>query len=95
MVSLDDFSDTPLSNTPAPALDAECRQFIAYVEGVAEDDTTSYAADILHLMIETVKRTGRVTDGQRDAVANVIEGARKRERNQHRGGSRRYEGWRR
>lgn len=92
-MSLDHLDDTPISDQPK--LSAEAELFISFLDGLLDSDTVSYAFDTIEGIRMTVKQTGRVTEGQRDAIANIQEGARKRERNARRGGSRRYEGWRR
>ena len=89
--SLDDFSDVPLSDTPK--LTPEAEVFVAYLEGLLDDDGVSYAADTLSSIMLTVRKTGKVTDPQRDAVANIVEGAKQHERTRARNArSRRYEG---
>lgn len=89
--TLDDFSDQPLSNSPQ--LSEDVQLFVDYLDVLATGDDTAYAGDTLRGMAETVKRTAKVTDAQRDAVANIVEGAKKHERSrQSSRRTRRYEG---
>lgn len=93
-MSLDDFGDTPLSDTPTHS--PEVVDFLDWLRDLASDSRTAYAADTLDGIAETVRKTNRISDGQRQAVENIVAGAQRgyetRERNRS---SRRYEGWRR
>lgn len=84
-MKIDKFSDTP--NDPE---DPAVEEFIEECRALAEAKDTLFAADTLHGIADTVQKTGRVTDNQRQAVRNISTGAERRERS-----SRRYEGWRR
>lgn len=83
---LDDLSTNP---TPLPD---DLEAFAVRCEELAQDDPTSYAADFLNSVAQTVRETLRVTDRQRAAIENIVKGARTHERVERRG-SRRYEGW--
>lgn len=92
--SLDDFSDAPLDDTPQYS--REVQAFIVYLESLLDDEAFDYAAHTLDGILTTVKRTGMVTERQRDAVGNIYDGTMRRQENERRGQrSRRYEGWRR
>lgn len=90
-MTFDKFSTTP--NAPE---DPAVEEFIEECRALAEAKDTHFAADTLHGIADTVLKTGRVTDNQRQAVRNIVAGAEQRERQREtRGWSRRYEGHRR
>ena len=92
--SLDDLDDTPLSNEPVYS--REVQAFIANLETLLEDPAFDYAAPTLDGILKTVKRTGKVTEGQSTAVHNIYNGTMARQDNERRDQRRfrrRYEGW--
>ena len=74
MAKLDDLNLDDTIETPCTA-DAE--EFLADVEQLIDEDHVQYARDFLTEVMETVRRCGRVTEGQRTAVENVDEGGHK------------------
>lgn len=73
----------------------EVDDFITRCEELAESPETQYASDTLLGIAETVRKRRVITAGQRQAVRNIVMGAQETEDRGPRGGSRRYEGWRR
>jgi hypothetical protein len=73
---------------PADARNTEWYRFLQEIEDLLPD--RQWAADTLEGIQETVERTHRVTQGQKDAVRNIRDA-------EGRGSHRRYEGhpWRR
>lgn len=100
MHPLDHLGTAPLDDRPRPALSDATRDWLAWLEALREDEQYGYADDTLAGIAETVRRTNRVTDAQRQAVHHIMDGAaRAADRHDRRRGgpgwSRRYEGWRR
>lgn len=98
-MSLDDLSDQPLDTqpvkplTPRP-LSPDVADYVEYLDGLCDDDTVGYAVETLQGIRRTVKETNRVTQGQRNAVQNIVSGGHERQGRFERGkGSRRYEGF--
>lgn len=92
-MSLDHLSNAPSSD--APTLRPAIAEYLAYVQDLVDDtEVYGYAVSTLRGIAETIRLTGRVTDGQKQAVRNIVNGAAEaqdaRERNRR---SRRYEGW--
>lgn len=92
-MSLDDLSDDPLSDRPI--LSPAVRDYLDYVDDlIGTPEVYAWAEDTLRGIRTSIHTTGRITDGQRRAVANIVDGAARgdaaRERNKS---SRRYEGW--
>ena len=84
---LQGLDDSPLGEEIDPRATAWYR-FVGDIEDLLATGRYTWAEDTLRDIQATVERTRRVTEGQQRAVTN-IENARGR------GGSRRYEGWRR
>ena len=81
---------------PSATDDPRGTEWYAFVEEIEEHiagERVAFAEDTLHSIAETVERTKVVTEAQRRAVRNIVQGARAaRER---RSSSRRYEGFHR
>jgi hypothetical protein len=93
-VDLSDFSDEPLNDQPT--LTPLVKEYLDWVNTLREDDQYSYAFVTLEGIARTIQGTGRITDGQRQAVRNIIDGAeRANDRHFAPKASRRYEGWER
>ena len=91
-MSLSDLTDDPLPPRTLSHADAE---YLAYVENLlGEDGTYAYATATIEGIVETIKATQRVTQGQRDAIRNIVRGGDEAQarRDAHRP-TRRYEGW--
>jgi hypothetical protein len=87
-------SDTPLA-APEDTRDAEWFRFVEEVGDLRDSGEVDWADETLEGISETVTRTRVVTAGQRQAVANIAARRRSARGPGTRGGSRRYEGWRR
>ena len=93
-MNLEDFSDAPLDDEPT--LDRETQVFVVWLESLIDDPGCQYALPTLTGILANVKRLGKVSEPQRDAVQNIYDGAVKREMaDARRRRSRRYEGWNR
>lgn len=75
MANIDDLpiDDTPLE-TPVTE-DAE--NFLAHVESLVDEEHVQYARDFLVDVMETVRKSGRVTEKQWIAVNNIEEGGQR------------------
>lgn len=96
-MSLSDLSTAPIPPPPLSAIDAE---YLAYVENLLGDDGTyAYATATIEGIATTIRATGRVTKGQREAISNIVRGgdelAARRDNARTGRRARRYEGWRR
>ena len=82
MANLDDLNldDEPIE-TPVSE-DAE--NFLAVVEGLIDEDHVQYARDFLQDVMESVRSSGTVTDGQWKAVNNIDEGGQRGKRSRSR-----------
>lgn len=65
-------------------------QYLLYLEGLIDDEDLSWALDTLDGIRGTIAQTRRITEGQRDAISNIVNRSRPRE--EKRGGSRRRTG---
>ena len=92
-MSLDVLSDTPI--VPHPMPDA-VREYLEYLDSLIDTDEVGYAIDTLRAIRTTIAERQRVSDGQRQAIHNIVAGAAEgqRRRETHTT-SRRYEGFRR
>lgn len=90
-MSLDHLDTTPLS--PDPALTPATEEYLTWLLGLLEDEQYHYAASTLEGIAQTIRATNRVTEGQRQAVRNIIDGAAEAASRDRRSGSRRYEGF--
>lgn len=93
-MSLDDLPTTPLSNLPT--LTEEVQDYLEYLDGLIDTpETYGWAEDTLRGIRVTIVTSGKVTPGQRTAIANIVSGAAQGDRSRERARmSRRYEGWR-
>lgn len=79
MATLDDLNiddaelETPISE------DAE--NFLAHVESFIDEGHVQYARDFLEDVMETVRKSGRVTENQWIAVNNIEEGGQRGKHN--------------
>lgn len=82
MANLDDLNldDEPIE-TPVSD-DAE--KFLAVVEGLIDEDHVQYARDFLEDVMDSVRASGTVTDGQWKAVNNIDEGGQRGKRSRSR-----------
>lgn len=70
----------------------EARAFLDALSDLLADRRYNFANETLSGIWDSVEGTLRVTEGQRQAVANIRRSVEERE-DKPRGGSRRYEGW--
>lgn len=93
---LSDLSDAPLSQLPTPT--PEATEYLDYLDmllGDADDAGFAWAADTLSGIRQTITLRGRVTDAQRHAVSNIVQGvASAKDAKARRGRSRLDEGFR-
>lgn len=90
-MSLSKLSDQPLSDQPT--LNGTARAYVDYLDNLIDTpELYGYAADTLRGIQTSIRQTGKVTSGQRDAVHNIVEGGNRAAETKHRS-SRRYEGW--
>lgn len=68
----------------------DTKHFLAHLEDLIGDDTLQWASSTLNGIHDSVQQSGKVTEGQRRAVANI----RKHQGDDtRRRPTRRYEGW--
>lgn len=84
-----DLGDDPLSDRPL--LTDEAQNFVELLSDLLDEGRFQFAADTLLGIRETVRATGRITDKQRQAVANIQQGVETRQAST--GWARRYEGY--
>lgn len=70
MAHLDSLSDDSI-------LDEDVENFLAYVEGLIDEEHVQYARDTLEGIMETVKKRNHVSDAQWKAVENIDEGGQR------------------
>lgn len=89
--SLEDLklTDEPLSVVSPPS-DDEIEAFLQEILQLQGDPRANFATETTNGIYESVKKTGRISEGQRRAIGNI---AASLERSNRFGGSRRYEGF--
>ena len=91
---VDELDNNPVGGSDLGKLRQEAEAFAEELQTLADDDRYAFAWGTLTDMRLTVQQTERVTEGQRNAVRNIVEGAKEGQRSRARHQrSRRYEGW--
>ena len=81
--------DAPIGG-PADGRDIDWYRFLEEIDALTNEARAYFALDTLLGIRDSVEKTRRVTEGQRRAVANIAEAARRPRRE---GFRRRYEGY--
>lgn len=87
-----DLSSAPLGGDDLTDLRAQADQAEETITELLDSQQYDFAWGLLVDMRTTIRQTGRVTQRQRQAIANIREGG-DRQRERARKPSRRYEGW--
>lgn len=88
-MSLDALSTNP---TPTRQLSDDVVEYLEYLRGLIDDpEVYGFACQTLDGIATTITERGRVTDGQRQAVRNIVQGGDRASRQST--SSRRYEGF--
>ena len=62
----------------------DAQRFLERLDDLIENDAYAWAADTLSGIRETVERSGRASDRQREAVANIVRGHERQEEERER-----------
>ncbi len=91
-MSLDDLSTTA---PPARTIPEDTQEYLDYLQTLLENtEVYGYACTTLEGIHTTIAASGRVTDGQRRAVRNIVQGGDEAQARKASGfRSRRYEGY--
>lgn len=73
-----DVEDVVIKEKPVK-LSIEVRSFIHDLEILIEEPYVQYGRDTLEGILETIKKTGRVTEGQMRAIDNIDHGGQRSE----------------
>jgi hypothetical protein len=85
-LNLNDDPIQPTPSTTTPTSSSEVRRFLDDIDELRGSHQYGWADDTLRDIARTVELSGRVTEGQRKAIANIEAGAMRKAR-------RRWEGF--